>query len=154
VQDSLVAFGFPDIVFQPEDAYEQLLARQAATNADVVIGLFPAVNPQQIDTVNLGQDGRIRQIDINPANTTLHYTWIIALWTPVFTQFIHAYLSSVVSERPELSVGEVLQAAIDQKLHVNSVIFPKGTYLDIGTPDDLVKATQLGKPPNPSITKL
>jgi glucose-1-phosphate thymidylyltransferase len=153
VQDSFVAFGFPDIVFQPEDAYEQLLARQTATNADVVMGLFPAVNPQQIDMVNRGQDGRICQIDIKPANTTLHYTWIIALWTPVFTKFIRAYLSSAVSESPELSLGEVLQAAIDQKLHVNSVIFPKGTYLDIGTPDDLVKAIQFGKAPNLSITK-
>jgi glucose-1-phosphate thymidylyltransferase len=30
VQDALVAFGFPDIIFQPDDAFVQLLARQAA----------------------------------------------------------------------------------------------------------------------------
>jgi glucose-1-phosphate thymidylyltransferase len=33
VQDALVAFGFPDIIFQPDDAFVQLLARQAATEA-------------------------------------------------------------------------------------------------------------------------
>ena len=38
VQDALVAIGFPDIIFQPDDAFVRLLARQAATNADVVLG--------------------------------------------------------------------------------------------------------------------
>jgi glucose-1-phosphate thymidylyltransferase len=150
VQDSLVAFGFPDIIFQPDNAFVQLLKRQAATNADVVLGLFPAPNPQKMDMVELDEEGRVRQIVIKPQQTELRCTWIIALWTPVFSHFMHDYLADQEKElanngrhaakRRELYVGHVFQAAIDRNLAVEAVVFPHGTCLDIGTPDDLAKA--------------
>jgi glucose-1-phosphate thymidylyltransferase len=40
----------------------------------------------------------------------------------------------------ELYVGDVIQAAIDEGMHVNSVVFPEGVCHDIGTPDELVQA--------------
>ena len=44
-------------------------------------------------------------------------------------------------EQPrELFVGDVMQAAIDDNLHVEGIIFQDGTYLDIGTRDNLFKA--------------
>src|SRR6266852_4220551 len=49
VQDALVAFGFPDIIFRSDDAFLRLLARQTATKADLVLGLFPAGQPQKWD---------------------------------------------------------------------------------------------------------
>jgi glucose-1-phosphate thymidylyltransferase len=152
MQDSLVALGFPDVIFQPDDAFVQLLARQAATNADVVLGLFPADQPQKCDMVDVDNEGRVRRIVIKPLETHLRYTWMIAVWTPVFTRFMHGYLVAIqkVSERDdagnnaleqrELFVGDVIQAAIHDDLRVETVVFPDGTYLDIGTPDNLVKA--------------
>jgi glucose-1-phosphate thymidylyltransferase len=149
IQDALIVFGFPDIVFQPDDAFGQLLSRQATTNADVVLGLFPADQPQKMDMVDLDEDGRIRQIVIKPLHTHLHYTWIIAVWTPVFTRFMHEYLIAIQKEydqdngsskRRELFVGDVIQAAIQTGLQIETVRFPNGDYLDIGTPEDLVKA--------------
>jgi len=149
IQDALIVFGFPDIIFQPEDAFVRLLARQAATKADVVLGLFPADQPQKMDMVDLDEDDRIRQIVIKPCHTHLHDTWIIAVWTPVFTRFMHEYLVAVQTEynqdngssrRRELFVGDVIQAAIQTGLQIETVRFPNGDYLDIGTPEDLVKA--------------
>ena len=149
IQDALIVFGFPDIIFQPEDAFVRLLARQAATKADAVLGLFPADQPQKMDMVDLDEDGRIRQIVIKPRHTHLHYTWIIAVWTPIFTHFMHEYLVDVQTEynqdngssrRRELFVGDVIQAAIQTGLQIETVRFPNGDYLDIGTPEDLVKA--------------
>ncbi len=141
VQDAMLAFGFPDIIFQPDDAFVQLLARQAVTNADIVLGLFPADQPQKIDMVDLDANGRVHQIVIKPRRTNLRYTWIIAVWTPVFTRFMHEYLSSVNAHKQrELFVGDVIQEAIDKNWQVESVIYPHGTYLDIGTPGDLAKA--------------
>lgn len=154
VQDDLVAFGFPDIIFQPDDAFVQLLARQAATDADIVLGLFPAHQPQKMDMVDLDDKGRIRSIVIKPPQTHLRYTWIIAVWTPVFTRFMHEHLAAIqksneqddagnkAPEQRELFVGDVIQAAIRNDLPVETVLFPDGTYLDIGTPDDLVKAVR------------
>jgi glucose-1-phosphate thymidylyltransferase len=154
VHDALIAFGFPDIIFQPDDAFVQLLARQAATGADIVLGLFPACQPEKMDMVDLDADGRIRQIVIKPVQTYLRYTWLIAVWTPVFTRFMHRHLAAVQSvngqagaagdavKQRELFVGDVIQAAIESDLRIESQFFPDGTYLDIGTPDDLVKAVR------------
>ena len=148
IQDALIVFGFPDIIFQPEDAFVRLLARQAATKADVVLGLFPADQPQKMDMVDLDEDGRIRQIVIKPRHTHLHDTWIIAVWTPVFTHFMHEYLVAIQTEygqdngsskQRELFVGDVIQAALHTGLQVETVRFPDGHYVDIGTPEDLVK---------------
>ncbi len=152
VQDAIVAFGFPDIIFKPDDAFEQLLTKQAKTNADVVLGLFPVDEPQKWDMVDIDDNGRIRQIIIKPPQTHLRYTWIIVVWKPVFTQFIHEYLSKAQVTKKHINVGheasgegelfmsDIIQRAIDNDMQVESVIFPDNTCLDIGTPDDLKKA--------------
>lgn len=152
VQDALIAFGFPDIIFQPEDAFVHLLAHQTTTNADIVLGLFPADQSQKMDMVDLDEKGQVRQIVIKPLQTHLRYTWIIAVWTPIFTRFMHEYLAAAQSgtaqdktgnalpKQRELFVGDVIQAAIQTGLQVETLLFPDGHYLDIGTPEDLAKA--------------
>jgi glucose-1-phosphate thymidylyltransferase len=141
VQEAIVALGFPDIIFRPEDAFVRLLAKQAATNADIVLGLFPADQPHKMDMVELDENGRVRQIVIKPARTELHYTWFIAVWTPTFTHYMHEFLAVTDphNER-ELYIGDVFQAAIADGLYVETVLFPEGAYIDIGTPEDLVRA--------------
>ncbi|MBI1877691.1 MAG: dTDP-glucose pyrophosphorylase [Chloroflexi bacterium] len=132
VQDALVAIGFPDVLFQPDDAFVHLLARQAITQAEVVLGLFPSDQP------------------IKPPHTDLRYTWMIAVWTPVFTRFMHDHLAETVASatrQPELFVGDVIQAAIRQGLPIQSVLFPNGQCLDVGLPENLVKASRNLLPP-------
>jgi glucose-1-phosphate thymidylyltransferase len=144
VQGALVALGFPDILFQPEDSYQQVLARQAATQADVVLGLFPTEQFQKAGMVDFDATGRVVQIIEKPQATNLRYMWAIAVWAPTFTQFLHDYLIEFNAKRQtpvrELPIGDVIQAAIDQGLRVEAEVFPKGTYLDIGTPNDLRRA--------------
>ena len=152
VRQALVALGFPDVMFQPDDAFQQLLARQAAQHADVVLGLFPTDQPHTADMVDTDPAGRVRRILVKPAQTDLHYTWMIALWTPKFTHFMHKYLISVQEKMnqydlgdqeahpPELYIGDVVQAAVDKGLAIDTVLFPDGTCLDIGMPQNLIKA--------------
>ncbi len=151
VKDSLIVFGFPDILFQPEDAFIDLLNRQAESNANLVIGLFPTDQPQKMDMVDIDTDGKVRGIYIKPDQTSLCYTWIIAVWDFVFTDFLHHYLADIqkrykpaitnaqIEELPELFLGDIIQAGIDHNLQVDSVLFPKGDCLDIGTSENLVK---------------
>ena len=61
VRDAIIAFGFPDILFQPDDAFVQLVAKQDASNADIMLGLFPADSPQKVDMVDLDEKGRVRE---------------------------------------------------------------------------------------------
>jgi len=147
VQDAAIALGFPDILFQPEDAYARILARLQATKADVVLGLFPTNRPQKAGMVAYDDTGRVKLIVEKPPQSDLRYMWGIAVWTPTFTEFLHQYLiplkaDATLSQKPEIPIGDVIQAGIEQGLHVQAEAFSDGSYLDIGTPEDLVKAVQ------------
>jgi len=146
-----IALGFPDILFEPADAYGRLLAHQERSGADVVLGLFPAQTPEKMDMVETDSRGRVREIHIKPRATALRLTWIIAVWTPAFTRFMHTYLAEILDEvraggyphreRPrEPYVGDVLRAAIRQGMVVETLRFEQGWCLDIGTPEDLDRA--------------
>lgn len=161
VQDAVVAFGFPDIIFHADDAFVRLLARQTATKADVVLGLFPTDQPHKWDMADLDADGRIRRIEIKPHETPLRYAWSIAVWTPAFSRFMHQYLAALEiarrqenrEEQREVIVSDVITAALAEHVRVEGVVFPDATCLDIGTAEDLIKAVhhigypQLCSPP-------
>jgi glucose-1-phosphate thymidylyltransferase len=155
IQDATVVFGFLDIIFQTDDAFLQLLSRQAESDADSVLGLFPAHQPHKVDMVDLDANGRVRGIHIKPARTYLRYTWTIAVWTSRFTRFMHEYVLAIqktndrnlagtdANKQQELFVGDVIQAAIHNDMRIDTVLFADGTFLDVGTPEDMVKAVQM-----------
>jgi glucose-1-phosphate thymidylyltransferase len=152
IRDKNVVFGFPDIIFEPDNAFLHLLERLEKSNADIVLGLFPESNPSKNHMVDMASDGRIKKIVMNHNSARLQYTWIIAVWSKSFTQYIDAYLKSFVKsgtksdlgneKRSEVYLTQVIQNAIESSLDVQGVAFPKGKWLDIGTPENLVKGMQ------------
>ena len=145
VQDRVVAFGFPDIIFNAESSFKQLIDRQKASNADIVLGLFPTDRPEKEEMVDVDKYGRVKEIIIKPSRTSLHYTWGIAVWSPRFTRFLHDYViarKSSADRNPELSITEVLQAAIEMNMNAEACPVSDHGYLDIGTPEDLLKAVR------------
>jgi glucose-1-phosphate thymidylyltransferase len=149
VHDKRVLFGFPDILFSPEDAFSQLLKRQEETKADVVLGVFKVSCPHKWDMVELAENGEVKTILQKPEKSELLYGWALACWNSNFTKFMHEHLQQVlertdVRNQPfELSLGEVVQAALYNGLTVQSVRFDNGSCLDIGTPEDLRRAIKL-----------
>jgi glucose-1-phosphate thymidylyltransferase len=144
VQDARVALGFPDILFEPADAYSRLIERQESTGADLVLGLFPTERHRTTDMVELGPDGRVRRLEVRPETTTLRYNWLIAVWGPAFTRHLHESVRSASLSDRELQIGAVVQAAVESGLHVEGVEFPEGAFRDIGTPGDLAAAMREG----------
>ncbi len=143
VENALILFGFPDIIFGPEDAFIRLIDRQKDSKADIVLGLFKAKQPSKMDMVELDTLGKIREIVIKPASTALKYTWVIAVWTSVFTRFMHIFLSKTfIKEKRELYMGDIIRAGLQNGLAVETVVFPAGNYIDIGTPEDLFTAVK------------
>lgn len=152
MQNNLVAFGFPDILFTLDDVFGQLLQRQMSTHADVVLGLFPALDHRLMDMIRVDAGGRVTELVLKPAQTDLHYGWICAVWAPAFTQFLQDFVPSdeareyqqdagpQIDPQGDLPVGAVIQAAIRHGIRIDGVTFPEGTYLDIGTPEALVNA--------------
>lgn len=155
VAQKRVAFGFPDILFGPDDAYTRMIERQEDTGADVVLGLHVIEDPTVWDMVDCDEDGRVRDLVMKPASTTLTYGWCCALWTPRFSTFLHDFLRADETKRNlsrlattandpggDLAVGVVFQAALKAGLVLQSVKFPGERYLDIGTPENLLKAVR------------
>lgn len=140
IQDSIIALGFPDMIFAEEDIYARLLTHLGSADADVVLGIFPTDRPEKTDMVDMADDGSVRQLMIKPKHTDLRYSWGVAAWTPVFTHFMHNYLAThqnIATTQPELFVGSVIQASIESGLRVCGVPVSDHPFLDIGTPEDL-----------------
>ncbi len=144
VRGARVALGFPDILIEPEDVYLQAFDQLDASRSDIVLGLYRA-QPTCSDLVSIDAVGRVIELVIRPRQAALTLTWIIAVWGPRFTEFLHEYLTvprtSVqvpgAALPRELTVGHVIQAAIREGLATHSVTFPYCNYLDIGTPAGL-----------------
>ncbi len=149
VKNKRIALGFPDIQFSPGNIYQQLLSKQAQSHADIVLGLFPPNNPSKFDMVDFSSSGRVREIIIKPEKTQLEYGWISAVWTPTFSNYMHKYLikalaTNKLKNTPEVYVGTVMQAALNEGMTIATEVFPNGNAIDVGTPDDLLNAMQHG----------
>ena len=145
VKDAVVALGFPDIIFEPKDAFLKILKRLDNSSADVVLGLFPTDKPHKAGMGDLENTGKVRSIIEKPNQSNLSFMWGIAVWKPEFTKFLHEYLIGIKEDinlpnSPEIPIGNVIQAAISKGLQVEAEAFENGSYLDIGTPDDLMTA--------------
>ncbi len=147
VKGAIVAFGFPDILFEPTDQFTYLLKRQARTGADVVIGVVPFSSDRKGDAVEMDAEGQVRRILEKPTQSGSYQSWCTAVWCDRFTEFLHQFLAEVEETRtihqelPEISMGSVIDAAIRQGLRVEAEVFPQGGYWDIGTPKGLMQAT-------------
>jgi glucose-1-phosphate thymidylyltransferase len=152
VREAVVALSFPDMVFWPDDIFIRVIARHAQCDADVVLGLVPCDRPHTADMIEIESTGRVRRFFIKRPKTSLRYAWVAAVWTPTFTQFMHDYLKEAIrsgeATRRELYVGDVMQAALDRGMHVDSVSFCDGGYVDIGSPEMLerIHRGELGLP--------
>jgi len=140
-----VAFGFPDILFDSDDAFLKLLSRQSETRADLTLGLFPAEQSLKVDLVETTEDGWVKKMVVPPEDSNLIYTWNLATWTPAFTEYLHEFVRShatAAMKGPELIAGHVVQSAVRDGLKVLGVPISDTPYLDIGTPRGLAAATR------------
>ncbi|MCS6887836.1 nucleotidyltransferase family protein [Chloroflexus sp.] len=136
-----VALGLPDVILAPDDVYTTLASHHATRQPDLTLGLFPCQQPHTADMVALSGDSRrVTAIEIKPAQTSLQWTWMAAIWSPAVTRVLAEVVDAdrvarqSEPSRPELHIGTVFQAAIEQGLRVEGVTFPSGHALDIGTP--------------------
>ncbi|MEM7218283.1 MAG: hypothetical protein AAF515_07965 [Pseudomonadota bacterium] len=140
------ALSFPDILYRPCRGYEQLLEQLLGGDADVVLGLFPALAPEHCDMVRLGDDGAVDEIRIKSATgAELTHTWMLAVWRPRFTDFLHDFATELGDGRGlgrEAFIGDVVLAAQAAGLDVRGRIVSPEPALDAGTPAALARARE------------
>ncbi|MBN1158061.1 MAG: hypothetical protein JXA61_01660 [Bacteroidales bacterium] len=148
IKDKLVAMGFPDIIFSPENAFQQLVSKIKSTEAEIVLGIVPFAHPAKADMIEFNEDGSIRDIVIKQNRIDLQYSWGIAVWKPRFTELMKNYtddcflkgkdkIEQQVGKSREIYVGDVIMHAIRNGFKTSYVVFKEGYYEDIGTPDEL-----------------
>ena len=141
INESIAALGFPDIIYKVNDLYVKLLGRLKQGDVEMVLGLFPADNPQNADGVEFDSDKIIRRVVPKPHKGKQRFVWAAAVWTPKFTHFMHDYLVNLdppSQEQSELQVGHIIQKAIKQGQRVAGVHVSKYPPIDIGTPENFM----------------
>jgi dTDP-glucose pyrophosphorylase len=153
VRDQTIAFGFPDMLFGPDDVFDQLLRHLGRTGQKSPSAWYLAHDARLMDMVDLDRDGTIHAIVLKPERTNLRYAWICAAWTTKFTEYLHAFVAKLreagnrgrnsyarFDPQGDLPVGMVFKAALDDGFRISGVPFAGERYIDIGTPADLVRA--------------
>lgn len=136
ISDAQVCLALPDTVFKPFDAIHALRTEIAASQADLVLGVFPTTEPERLGPVRLTRDGRVTEVLDKPPKIDIHNTWGVAIWSPRFSQFLHDRVVSSPEAASE-PIGEIFNAAVGGGLDVRAVHFPHGSYMDLGTVEGL-----------------
>lgn len=146
VADKTVLFGFPDILFGPDDVLARVLSRLRHTESDIAMGLYVAHDSAAMDTIDVDDAGCVKAMALKAAAISFRYSWLCAAWTPAFTRFLHDFVGAerrkAAASDGDLPVGAAIKAAIESGLHACGVAFENETYLDIGTPDNLREAVR------------
>jgi glucose-1-phosphate thymidylyltransferase len=142
IKEKTVVLGFPDILFECNNAFKDLIKKIESCNYDIVLGLFPSERPEKADLVGFDNKGNVRKIVMKTKHTRLRYTWGIAAWTPVFTNYLHEKLRDFTATTfidRELFIGDIINFAIQDGLRVEAMHVSDKPFIDIGTPEDLAR---------------
>lgn len=143
VAGKTVAFGFPDMVFEPRDIFTPLLKVLHERKADVVLALMPTDSPETADVVCSNSDMVVSGVFPKPEKDIGGLVWIGAVWQPSFSAFLHDQLESKPRSESgkELYLGEIFQRAL-RTLVILAVPIANGRFIDIGTRGDAARALE------------
>jgi glucose-1-phosphate thymidylyltransferase len=131
-----VALAWPDVLYEPADALARTVAR--LEEFDIALGSYPTRPGGRFDVLDVDPDGTVRHL----VGGASGWTWALAGWRPQFTEFLHAFLAAAPPGERELVLNDVFEAALGAGMRLGIERFPDGSFLDIGTPEDLARARQ------------
>jgi glucose-1-phosphate thymidylyltransferase len=131
-----VFFGMADTIMQPRDALAQAYA-QAHPDFDVVLILFPTERPEKFGMVRFDANDRVIEIVDKPRKTDLTEMWGSIIWRPRFTDYLHTCVGQGVSD-----FAQIMNSAIADGLQFRCVHVVNGTYIDLGTYEEIMEMDQ------------
>jgi glucose-1-phosphate thymidylyltransferase len=129
-----VLFGMADTIMEPVDLFTRMLDA-AGPEDDVVMGLFPTEHPEKFGMVAFDADHRVLSITDKPRETDLKYMWGCIIWRPRFTEHLH----SCIRDGGIVDFATIMNEALEAALRFRAVCFEEGTYLDMGTYDEILE---------------
>lgn len=143
VAEKTVAFGFPDMLFEPRDIFTPLPKILYEREADVVLALMPSESPETADVVCSNSDMVVSNVFPKPEKDIGDWVWMGAVWQPSFSAFLHDQVASEsrAESGKELYLGDIFQRALST-LTILAVPIANGWFIDIGTRDDAAMAIE------------
>jgi dTDP-glucose pyrophosphorylase len=135
IRGKTVFFGMADTILQPTNAFRQIVDN---SKEELLFGLFTTHNPRKFGMVQMDAARRVEQIIDKPLHTDLKEMWGCMVWQPLFTEFLH---HSVV-ELGEMDFANILNNAIRSGMIMRGVSVENGTYIDLGTYDEIHEMDQ------------
>ena len=133
VRGKTVLFGMADTIIEPVDLFARML-EESSPDDDVIMGLFPTTRPHKFGMTAFDSDGYIPYIVDKPEKTDLTHMWGCIIWRSRFTEHMHDCISS--GETADFAV--IMNQAIKNGMRFRAVRFDDGTYLDLGTYDEII----------------
>lgn len=142
IGDRTTALVLPDAIVEPRDAVKQLLELRRQRGAEVVLGVFPTERPQDLCPVRYDDRQRVVALyDKDRSGAGLQNTWGMAVWGPGFAEFLHRQLARATApEGRELTLADLLAAAIADGMEVLALPVAGGKFWDIGKSSALIQA--------------
>lgn len=132
-QGKTVFFGMADTIMQPEGVFRHM-HEIATPDVDAVLALFTTERPEKFGMVRSDRSGRVLAIIDKPRHTDLTQMWGCILWRPQFTEYLHAAVGRGVSD-----FAEIMNSALASGMQFRSLHMVCGTYLDLGTYDEIME---------------
>jgi len=133
-QGKTVFFGMADTIMQPHNVFAYA-CETAAPDDDVILVLFPTERPEKFGMVRLDGDQRVVEIVDKPKQTDLTEMWGCIIWRPRFTE----HLYECVRHKGISDFAEIMNSAISLGLRFRGVSIANGTYIDLGTYDEIME---------------
>ena len=134
IHSKTVCFGMADTVMQPEEVFARGLAA-ATPEDDVILVLFTTQRPEKFGMVRLDQAQRVVEIVDKPRKTDLTEMWGCIIWRPRFTEYLHA----CVAQQGISDFAQIMNNAIADGLRFRGVHMVGGTYIDLGTYEEIIE---------------
>lgn len=132
-QGKTVFFGMADTIMQPEEVFRHTY-EVAGPDVDVVLALFSTERPEKFGMVRSDEQGRVIEIVDKPRQTDLTEMWGSIIWRPRFTEYLHESVCQGVAD-----FAQIMNSAIAQGMNFRSLHMAGGTYIDLGTYDEIVE---------------
>lgn len=132
-QGKTVFFGMADTIMQPEEVFRHTYEIMEP-GVDAVLALFTTERPEKFGMVRSDQKGRVQEIVDKPRHTDLTKMWGCIIWRPPFTEYLHEAVCDGISD-----FAQIMNNAIASGMNFRSLHIVGGTYIDLGTYDEIME---------------
>lgn len=132
IKGKTVFFGMADTLMKPSDIFRRVY-EAASPNDDVLFGMFTTDRPEKFGMVKVDSDGRVLEIVDKPNQTSLTEMWGCIIWRPTFTEHLH----KCVDEEGISDFAKIMNDAIALGMKFRGVHLVDGTYIDLGTYEEI-----------------